>query len=319
VKQMGYDVAVLHDYFVDRVMQCGTVWGLVSLVNSKAREGGGGIHGIRQMDVKGGNAVNLAHSLSTLGARTLLITHSDPEHVQLLRNSFAGTGAELRIKPLPAGLTVALEGGVNVMLGDPRGAGSFGPELLDAEDWRGLGSAKVVCTVNWAANRRGTELLVALRGRLPGRTIFLATADVRDRMADYGRLVRRLRREKLADWLGLNEFEALATARALGAATLGPREACMLIARETGARVDVHTERVSFTCSGGRLEAARTRRVSPRRLTGAGDVWEAASIYAHLKGMCDRERLAFANAAAKLYVTSDGQRPPTSDEVIAAV
>src|SRR5579863_763741 len=102
-----YDVAVMHDYFVDRLVHSKSLRSLAKGVVEKAGSGGGGIHGVRQEDVRGGNAVNLAHALARLGLRTLLITHSDEGHLGLMKRAFEGLDAELRVKDSPAGLTVA--------------------------------------------------------------------------------------------------------------------------------------------------------------------------------------------------------------------
>ena len=152
----SFDVAVMHDFFVDRLVHVESLKSLTMQVERKAKEGGGGLHGITQTEISGGNAVNLAHALARLGLRILLVTHSDGPHLPLLRHTFEGLDAELRVKPLRAGLTVAFEERVNVMLGDGGGAREFGPGLLDEDDWDALKSASVVCSVNWAANRRGT-------------------------------------------------------------------------------------------------------------------------------------------------------------------
>lgn len=311
-----FEVAVMHDFFVDRLVHVRSLPGILALAKSKAREGGGSIHDITQGDAKGGNAVNLAHALAVLGARVLLITHSDREHVPLLLGAFEGLDAEVRVKPLPPGLTVAFEERVNVMISHSGGAERFPPSLLTGEDWESLRRCHVVASVNWAVNRHGTELLLALRKRLgAGAALFFNPSDVRDRFERYAALTRRLQAKRLVDWISLNEFEAAATARALGFRTRVSGSLCSRISRAFDVRVDIHTEKVTFTSSRGRLSERRTGWVHPRRLTGAGDVWDAASIFASLRGMEDNERLEFANSAARLYVTGKIQRPPKLSEV----
>lgn len=311
-----YDAAVMHDFFVDRLMRPRSFRGLFSVADAKAGQGGGSVHGVLQEDVRGGNAVNLAHALARLGARVLLITHSDAEHSGMLLESFKGLRADVRIKQLPPGLTVSLEGRVNVMLSDSGGAANFPPSLLSAQDWVSLRRSRVVACVNWAANRRGTELLYALRRKLgPRKTLFLNPSDVRDRFGDYRALLRRMRERRLVDWVSMNEYEAAATSRALGLGNLGPRRACLEIAGALGVRADVHTEDAVHTSSGSGVISVPTKRVRPKRLTGAGDVWDAASIAAFLRGMDDRDRLEFANTAARLFVKSGGPVPPTLAEV----
>lgn len=311
----SYDVAVMHDFFVDRLVHSRSVSELLGVAGSKASLGGGSVHGIVQEDVRGGNAVNLANALARLGARVLLITHSDAGHSKLLRDAFEGLRAEVRVKDLVPGLTLALEGKVNVMLSDSGGAGRFPPSLLTDGDWEALRRSKVVCSVNWAANRNGTKLLLALRRRLGRRQVlFFNPSDARDRFEEYRGLISMLARRRVVDWVSLNEYEAESTARALGERA-GPRRACLEIARKLSVRADVHTERMVYTSRGEGLLSRKTRHVKPKRLTGAGDVWDSASIFGFLSGMDDGKRLEFANAAARLYVGADEPRPPSLGEV----
>jgi sugar/nucleoside kinase (ribokinase family) len=310
----------MHDFFVDRLVHASSLSKLAESVVEKAGEGGGGIHGIPQQDLRGGNAVNLAHALARLGLRTLLITHSDSGHERMLIESFEGLAAEVRVKPRPPGLTVAFEGEVNVMLGYGGGAEDFGPELLDEDDWSELKRAGVVCSVNWAANKSGTNLLASLRSRL-GRekTIFFDPADFRDRLREFTSLLALVRKKRLVDWMSLNEQEAFEAARVLGAKTTGLRETCAVVAERLRVGLDVHTAKGSFSCNGGKTTAVRTGRVRTLRLTGAGDVWNAGSIYGRVKNFNDSERLRFANTAAGLYLTADSPSPPELGDILAAL
>ena len=309
----------MHDFFVDRLVHAVDMRKLLVAVSEKAESGGGGIHGVRQTQIKGGNAANLAHALATLGRRTLLITHTDEQHRSLLLHPFQGLPAEVRTKPLPPGLTVAVEGKVNVMLGHAGGAGEFSPTLLDEDDWAALRGSRVVCSVNWAANAHGTELLAALREGLgPGKTIMLDPADVRDRADHFREFLRLTKRRRLADWYSLNEYEAGATASLLGLDVRGPAKTCRAVANELGVQVDLHTERCSFSSDGGEVHEAKVRWVKPKRLTGAGDVWAGAAIHGRLAGMSEEERLGFANTAARLYLVAEEPEPPAESEVLAA-
>jgi ribokinase len=315
----SYDVSVLHDFFVDRLVEARPLRGLTRQVLAKAADGGGGLHSIAQTEVRGGNAVNLAHALGRLGLKTLLVTHSEPAHEALLRSSFNGLDVDLRVKRLPAGLTVAFEGEVNVMLGDARGAADFGPSLLDGEDWKGLGRSRVVCSVNWAANRRGTELVLALRQKLgKEKTLFLDPADFRDRRAEFTAFLRRVAKKGVLDWVSMNEEEAKAAAGLLGLRRGSLQETCRTLARELGVVFDLHGANESYASEGLSVASARAKRTNPRRLTGAGDVWDAGAIYGRLKGYDEERRLEFANAAAKAYLESAEPVPPTVAEVLRA-
>ena len=74
---------------------------------------------------------------------------------------------------------------------------------------------------------------------------------------------------------------------------------------------DLHGIEASYSSEGTRVSRAKVRRINSRRLTGAGDVWDAGAIYGRLKGMDESERLAFANKAARLYLGSRELTPPT--------
>jgi len=311
-----FDAAVMHDFYVDRLVFVGSIEGFTRAVKGKAIDGGGGVHGVRQEDVPGGNAVNLAHALARLGLRTLLITHSDETHEGILRDTFEGLDTEVRVKPRPTALTVALEGDVNVMLGDGRGASDFGPSLLEGADWRALENSRVVCSVNWVINKKGTELLVALRKRLgPQKTIFLDPADFRDRLPEFTELLSLLSKRRLVDWVSMNEHEGLAAAKSLGMGAANLGEMCRGVARRLGVVFDLHAVKASYTSEGTRTTSVPVNTVKARRLTGAGDVWDAGAIYGRLKGMDETSRLIFANNAAKAYLRSKEAEPPTLAQV----
>ena len=312
-----YDVAVMHDFFVDRLVHTASLDGTMGMVGEKAGSGGGGLHGFRQDDVRGGNAVNLAHALARLGLRELLVTHSDLVHRAILETTFRGLEVELRVKPLPAGLTVAFEERENVMLSDTRGASEFGPSQLDEHDRAALERSRIVCSVNWAANSRGTELLAALRKRLGAeKTIFLNPADFRDRVGEYGALLGLIAKRHMVDWISSNEHEGAAAARSLGMGSRGLGDICRQLAGRLGVVYDLHSDRRSYSSEGTRVASAPVHRIRPKRLTGAGDVWDAGAIYGRLRGMDEVPRLEFANRAARLYLKSEEVRPPTLEQVL---
>ncbi|MBI3841113.1 MAG: carbohydrate kinase family protein [Thaumarchaeota archaeon] len=311
----AFDVAVMHDFFVDRLVHIPDLKKTVGDIQAKAAQGGGGVRGVTQSEVRGGNAVNLAHALARLGMKVLLLTHSDPEHEGLLRGAFEGLDAELRVKKASPGLTVALEEGVNVMLADPRGAGSFGPSLLDEGDWAALGRARVVCSVNWAANAKGTALLFALRRRLGRKKlVFFDPADFRSRTDEFASLLGRVGRGRTVDWLSMNEHEALAALPGAGGRDdLG--QACQTLAGRLGVSFDLHGEQRTYTSDGLGVISAKVSALRPLRRTGAGDIWNAGSIYCRLSDVRPAERLSFANAAAGLYLRSRVPLGPTASQV----
>ncbi len=60
-------------------------------------------------------------------------------------------------------------------------------------------------------------------------------------------------------------------------------------------------------------------KIKPAKVTGAGDVWNAADIYAQGVGLGHKDRLIFANAAGAAYLEGRGLEPPTLGEVVGRV
>jgi len=183
-----------------------------------------------------------------------------------------------------------------------------------------LGNSRLVCVVNWAINRKGTQLLTTLRRRLgEEKAIFFDPADFRDRSPEFRSLLKIFTRRRVADWVSMNQQEAMAAAKMLGVRGRNLGEVCAGLARTLGVVFDLHADRASYTSEGTRLASARVRAEKTARLTGAGDVWDAGTIYGRLKGMEEGERLRFANQAARLYLKSKGALPPTAQQVFGSL
>ncbi|MGH9998740.1 MAG: hypothetical protein ACRD90_02630, partial [Nitrosopumilaceae archaeon] len=60
-------VVVLNDFFLDRIIKIQNIATLYDLISKKSQLGGS-IRGIPQIDLKGGNATNVAYALAKLGA-----------------------------------------------------------------------------------------------------------------------------------------------------------------------------------------------------------------------------------------------------------
>jgi ribokinase len=319
---LKFDASVLHDFFVDRLVFVGDFERFLASVRKKAEQGGGGIHDVNQSEIRGGNAVNLAHALGRLGDRVFLIAHTDKNHEALLKETFRGLDVTLSLKRRPPGLTVALEGRhrdrvVNVMLGDLRGAGEFPASLLTEGDWEAMKNSRVVCMVNWSANKRGNELAQGVRENLGDKKrIFFDPADVRDRLERYREFLGLVKRKRVVDWVSLNRFEALVTGKLLRLRARREEHLCSLIAQELDARVDVHTGETSFSSDGHETVSHRIGRIRPSRLTGAGDVWDGASVHFFLRGENDKMRITLADTAARFYIDSVEAEPPTEGEIL---
>jgi len=83
-----------------------------------------------------------------------------------------------------------------------------------------------------------------------------------------------------------------------------------------GCRVDLHTPEFSASFEDGRDQKVPCLAVKPVKVTGAGDVWNAASIFANGMKLSTKERLVFANAAAAAYLSREDLTPPSIAEIL---
>jgi ribokinase len=308
-------VAVLPDLYVD-VLAFLPPWPETGpRLEALARQGGGNLP-IGPVEMKlGGNAANLAVALARLGAQVDLVAQTSPLGRSLLQEAAAGTGLGMeRVRVGPAAsVTLALEcGPANVMLSHAGPLLDFGPGALEDADWELIARADAVAVVNWAQNRQGTELLRAVAARLrPGQFLYVDTADPRHRMADALGLVGEPFWERVGA-LGVNENEARAYT---GDAEPDPAAAAALLARRLGTRVDLHTRGLCATATQEGVERVPTSELRPRRLTGAGDAWNAGNLAGHLLGLTPRDRLLLAHEVAARYVAGPSGLPPTAEEM----
>ncbi|MEA3204134.1 MAG: hypothetical protein QOI63_1814 [Thermoplasmata archaeon] len=279
-----------------------------------ARRGGGNLP-VPAIEFKlGGNAANLAVALARLGAQVDLIAHTDEFGHRLLQRAAAGT--TLRTDGVRVGdkgsVTLGLEcGAANVMLSHAGPLQEFGPERLTKEDWERIESADAVALVNWAQNRRGTALLRKLSDRLGRKGVFLYldTGDVRHRGPD----VPALRRDRAA-WKGVSAFGM--NQNELGAFNRGSEVVhAQALAEELGTRIDLHTRTWAASVTGTSAVRVPAGRTPARRLTGAGDAWNAGNLAGYLLGVGERERLGLAHRVATHYVTGRSGLPPTAQDV----
>ena len=92
-------IVVMHDFFVDRLIKLNSTKQFFDALADKARFGGGSVRGIPTVDMKGGNAVNIAYCLARLGVKVTLFTIADDIGSAIIRQIFLKFGAksDLRI------------------------------------------------------------------------------------------------------------------------------------------------------------------------------------------------------------------------------
>jgi ribokinase len=322
-------IAVMPDFFVDRIIRLESKENFFEALTEKAKVGGGSVRGIPTTDTKGGNAVNVAYSLAKLGAKVSLFTVADELGATMIGQAFSqfGDKVSLRIASGRNGLTTSFEfphedTHVNVMVSDIGDNANFGFERISAEaDRTIIKNADGVMVVNWASNLRGTELAEFSFENSPSAFHFLATADIETRKHDFRDSLVKL--ASLTDCLSINENECNSLADALGfGRLLGPscsanevKVVAKRIAERVGISTDLHTKIGSAWSNGKEAAFAPIIKVEAKRMTGAGDTWDAAAIVGYLAGLHPQERLMFANCCASLYVRDPNGEPPSMNKV----
>jgi ribokinase len=275
----------------------------------------------------------VAYCLAKLGAKVSLFTIADELGTTMIRQAFSqfGDKVSLRIASGRNGLTTSFEfpyedTHVNVMVSDIGDNANFGSERISSEaDRTILKNADGVMVVNWASNLRGTDLAEFSFKNSPSAFHFLATADIETRKHDFRDSLVKL--AGLTDCLSINENECNSLADALGfGRLLGPsysanevKVAAKRIAERVGISTDLHTKIGSAWSNGKDTAFAHTIKVEAKRLTGAGDTWDAAAIVGYLVGLHPPERLLFANCCASLYVRDPNGEPPAMNKVFELV
>jgi sugar/nucleoside kinase (ribokinase family) len=331
-------VAVMPDFFIDRFVtyHCDLKQFSAGMAEVAERRGGN-IHGLRQMELRGGNAANTAAALASLGADAYPIITTDALGVHLLKFYLRAFGTDIsHVKDNgKVGLTTALEimnqgGRVNVMMGDLGSLPVFGPEDLTEDDFRLLQKVDYVCVFNWAATRKwGTELAetvfryVKQEGK--GNT-YLDSGDPTPNKTKIPKLLRNVLRTRLLDILSVNENEAFQYAsqfdRSVGQLRRKvdhnevAKECARVLARKLTARVDLHTAAFSGSFTRENEVTVPSFSVKPLRSTGAGDAWDAGNIFGDAFKLPWSCRLTLANAVAAYYVSSPRAEHPTLQKLI---
>ena len=331
-------VVVMPDFFLDRILCLN--WNTKTLsekLENVAQRKGGSIDGLKQAELRGGNAINTASALIELGANVTPIVCTDTVGLQLIRLYLKSGSVDLshvKIFDKPS-LTTAMElktekGKANVMLRDIGSLSSFGPEDLDSNDFQAIENADYVCVFNWAGTRRfGTKLAgtvfrhVKTKGK--GKTYY-DTADPTPNKEKIPELVKNVLQSRYVDILSVNENEAICYAsqldnrvkkleRSLSLEELA-KESAKILASHLPARVDLHTTTFSATFSKKIETAVPAFNVPVLRATGAGDAWNAGNILGDAYGLSDGGRLTLANAVAAYYISNPNGAHPTRKQLI---
>jgi len=332
-KPRRFNVSVMPDFFIDRLITySGEVEQFSKTIAEVAGRFGGNIHGVKQMELRGGNAANTAAALAVLGAKVFPIIKTSPLGLHLLKFHLEPFGVDLSHVKADGevALTTAFEmthkgEKVNVMMGDLGSLPNYGPKDLTEEDFQLLREVDYVCVFNWASLRRwGTELAESVFHHVKEKgkaKTYYDTGDPSPNKNDIPKLVKKVLSGKIVDIFGVNENEAFVYASQLNPKIKSLRkklehhdvakECAKTLAKHISARVDLHTSAFAGSFTKDNEVIVPAFNVSALRSTGAGDAWNAGNIFGDALGLPDSCRLTLANAVAAYYVSSPTAEHPT--------
>lgn len=318
-------VVVMPDFFLDRLITYnGDVKEFAEVVGEVAKRKGGSIHGIMQMELRGGNAANTAAALAKLGGKVSPIIATSQLGLHLLKFYLKPLGVDLsHVKTQgDMALTTAFEflhegERVNVMVSTLGSLPDFGLDSLTKEDFQALQQADYVCVFNWTCTRFGTELTEGVfryvKEEGSGKNYF-DTADPTPNLKAIPNLMVRVLLGKDIDVLSVNENEAFAYASQLSEDVdilrqkLKPNELALecarILARHLSARVYLHTTEFSGSFTKKNEVTVPAFKVHVLRSTGAGDAWNAGNIFGDALSLPEACRLTLANAVAAYYISN---------------
>ncbi|MHA2395446.1 MAG: carbohydrate kinase family protein [Candidatus Thorarchaeota archaeon] len=326
---------VLPDFFVDHFVVFEKLDRLLDGLKRLAEQGGGNLLGNEQFIRRGGNAVNTASALLSLGLNPRLIVTTDEYGASLLK---ALVDSEMDLSHVHTdgrlSSTVSIETEhsgrkVNLMVSDSGSASEFAFSDLTENDIDVIKGSGIVALVNLNHNKKCAELAQDLFQMIKESTTaktFINMGDPSGNPEIVPQLVDRVFKTGLVDIVGLNENEVGWIAQSLTGdqerwknMPAKPElwlEGAQLIANETGVRVDLHTLHYAATIEGDEMTAIPAFTAESRVVCGAGDAWNAGDIYGSLLDLPPIDRLTLANATASLYVSSVSAAHPQLPDIV---
>ncbi|MHA2140985.1 MAG: carbohydrate kinase family protein [Candidatus Thorarchaeota archaeon] len=326
---------ILPDFYVDHFVIAGSFDEFIDSLTRLAKQGGGNLLGNKQFLRRGGNSVNTASALLTLGLNPVLIVTTDVHGSRILPTlvspdldlSHVHTDGRLSST---VSIEVEYEGRrVNLMVSDSGSAADFSFSNLTEADLTAIQESNLVALLNLNHNPDAPQLAQNLFEMVGASSKALRFMDVGDPSAHLEivePLVRNVLADGLVDIVSLNENEVRWFAWALSGKdsrweqlSTEPEEwlsAAQFVSNETGTRIDLHTPHFTASIFEDRHAIVPAFDTVSRVVCGAGDAWNAGDIYGTLQKLSDRDRLVFANAVASRYVSSVNASHPSPKEII---
>ena len=257
----------------------------------------------------GGNAGNLAVVLGALGVQTTLLTKTSLFGRQLIEHFLGDYGVKFSITEtgvLPSTIALELKEGndvSNIMINSNlETLSNFGSDQLDESQWKILSQVDLIAITNFCANDLYLDLVVAIADRFQTEnSIFLDFSDISHRTDRIKEIYDILdQHSKQISHISLNENE-IAYLDYKHPKNVDP----FLVGQSLSCRYPeitfcVHTESLSSEICNGTMVKAPSLPITPIRMTGAGDTWNAGYIAA--KTVKPRLRLFFGNCCAAFRV-----------------
>ena len=323
-----FRVVTMPDFYLDYLLRYpGNLDEMTQSLEAVARRGGGNLLGWKHIVGRGGNSPNLAAQLSNLGVEVIPIIETDEIGHAILERSLRNVDLSYVKTTGAMSSTLSLEMDyqgrrVNIMMSNPASHANFGPEKLSQKDTELIRMADFVVLLNWGQNQRGTDLAeqVFRTARQGDAVTFFDPGDPSFRLKDIRDLNERVLATGLVDVLSANENELLQLSSTLTEEIVDKGEKALFTAASNfskfGCRVDLHTPDFSASFVDSRIEQVPCLKIEPAKVTGAGDVWNAASIFAQGMQLQPSERLLFANSAAAAYLSRGDLNPPGLGEIL---
>ena len=311
----GIKSTTLADVFIDRIVKVPDLDKLVTDAKAKSAVGGGSIRGIKQTEIVGGNATNIAYALVKFGSETELFAIGDEFTRRLLDLRFQEFD-NIKINMLKGkpGFTIALEtdhnNDSNIMISDVGGIEKFNGIDITTNYLKIIEESDIVIISNWASNLDGNQLVNEIFSTAKDSIKLLDFADLSTSTSRLQGLIDNMKNNKIIDMISLNENECQILGKFLGLKNISAEytiNEIKTMAADTssilGTIIDIHTPIGSCSASDGDVQFVKSFPVKPMILTGAGDVWNAINILGLKKELSTINRLNLANAAAASYIS----------------
>ena len=311
----GIKSTTLADVFIDRIVKVPDLDKLVIDAKAKSTVCGGSIRGIKQTEIVGGNATNIAYALVKFGSETELFAIGDEFTRRLLDLRFQEFD-NIKINMLKGkpGFTIALEtdhnNDSNIMISDVGGIEKFNGIDITTNYLKIIEESDIVIISNWASNLEGNQLVNEIFSAAKDSIKLLDFADLSTSTSRLQGLMDNMKNNKIIDMISLNENECQILGKFLGLKNISAKYTineiktmATDISSILGTIIDIHTPIGSCSASNGDVEFVESFPVKPMILTGAGDVCNAINILGLKKELSTINRLNLANASAASYIS----------------